>query len=71
MNCASLFDLVTVPFGSNQAPVGTANFIVGLMFLPLRNFLARGDPLKEGRVFYVFAGALLLSAGFLGRLYRG
>ncbi|KAL1732920.1 general substrate transporter [Schizophyllum commune] len=37
------------------------NFIVGLIFLPLRNFLSGGDPEKEGRVFYVFAAVLAAS----------
>ncbi|KAG6332242.1 hypothetical protein ID866_6850, partial [Astraeus odoratus] len=49
----------------------TINFIVGLVFLPLRNLLANGDPLKEGRVFYVFAGALLCSTLCFSRFYRG
>jgi len=31
------------------------NFGVALLFLPLRNYLSGGDPLREGRVFYVFA----------------
>jgi len=39
----------------------TANFLVGLVFLPLRNFLADGEATKEGRVFYVFAVALFCS----------
>ncbi|KAH7927725.1 general substrate transporter [Leucogyrophana mollusca] len=47
------------------------NFVVGLIFLPLRNFLASGDPMKEGRVFYVFAAVLLSSTFVLSRLYRG
>ncbi|KAH7906478.1 general substrate transporter [Hygrophoropsis aurantiaca] len=47
------------------------NFIVGLIFLPLRNLLASGDPTKEGRVFYVFAVVLLSSTFILSRLYRG
>ncbi|KAJ7168129.1 general substrate transporter [Mycena crocata] len=49
----------------------TANFIVGLVFLPLRNFLADGDAAKEGRVFYVFAVALFCSMFSLSRVYRG
>ncbi|KAG0705332.1 general substrate transporter [Suillus ampliporus] len=49
----------------------TANFIVGLIFLPLRNFLANGDPMKEGRVFYVFAAALFCSTLWFSKLYRG
>jgi len=35
-----------------------SNFIVGLVFLPLRNFLEWGNPDNEGRVFYVFAAIL-------------
>ncbi|KAJ7093162.1 general substrate transporter [Mycena epipterygia] len=49
----------------------TANFLVGLVFLPLRNFLADGDATKEGRVFYVFAVALFCSMFSLSRVYRG
>lgn len=51
--------------------VGIANFCVALIFLPLRNALAGGDALKEGRVFYVFAVILFLVAACLGRVYRG
>jgi len=47
-----------------------ANFIVGLVFLPLRNLLASGDAMKEGRVFFVFAAALFVTAGVLFRVYR-
>ncbi|KAI6150920.1 general substrate transporter [Pisolithus tinctorius] len=46
------------------------NFVVGLVFLPLRNFLADGDPMKEGRVFYVFAVALLCSSLAFSKFYR-
>ncbi|KAJ8584458.1 general substrate transporter [Rhizopogon salebrosus TDB-379] len=49
----------------------SVNFIVGLTFLPLRNFLANGDPMKEGRVFYLFAAVLLCSTLCFSRLYRG
>ncbi|KAF8837018.1 general substrate transporter [Paxillus ammoniavirescens] len=49
----------------------TVNFFVGLVFLQLRNFLAHGDPMKEGRVFYVFAAVLLCSTLCFSRLYRG
>ncbi|KAH9946362.1 general substrate transporter [Epithele typhae] len=49
----------------------TANFLVGLVFLPLRNFLADGDPLKEGRVFYVFAAMLTFFTFMLFETYRG
>lgn len=51
--------------------LGIANFIVGLIFLPLRNFLAWGDPLREGRVFYVFAAALAVFSIGLNIVYRG
>ncbi|KAH7889851.1 general substrate transporter [Phlebopus sp. FC_14] len=47
------------------------NFLVGLVFLQLRNFLANGDPMKEGRVFYVFAIVLFCSTTIFSRLYRG
>jgi len=47
------------------------NFVVGLIFLPLRNFLSGGDAMKEGRVFYVFVAVLFLSTFALSRLYRG
>lgn len=49
----------------------SANFIVGLIFLPLRNFLADGEAAKEGRVFYIFAVALFCSMFSLSRVYRG
>ncbi|KAG1882922.1 general substrate transporter [Suillus subluteus] len=49
----------------------SSNFVIGLIFLPLRNFLAKGDPTKEGRVFYLFAAALLCSTLWFSRLYRG
>ncbi|KAJ3482500.1 hypothetical protein NLI96_g6940 [Meripilus lineatus] len=48
-----------------------ANFIVGLVFLPLRNMLAGGDPLKEGRVFYVFSLVMLFCTFVLLKVYRG
>ncbi|KAJ8508546.1 hypothetical protein ONZ45_g9191 [Pleurotus djamor] len=48
-----------------------ANFLVGLVFLPLRNFLSGSSHDKDGRVFYVFALALALSMGALSRLYKG
>ncbi|KAF8275195.1 general substrate transporter [Lactarius quietus] len=47
-----------------------ANFLVGLAFLPLRNKLSGGDPTKEGRVFYVFAGLLFLCSFVFFRGYR-
>ena len=49
---------------------GIINFFVGLIFLQLRNLLAGGDPMKEGRVFYVFAAVLFCSASCFLRLYR-
>jgi hypothetical protein len=39
---------------------GTVNFLVGMGFLPLRNYLADGDARREGRVFYVFGAILLI-----------
>jgi len=48
-----------------------ANFTVGLVFLPLRNFLSGGDPSKEGRVFFVFAAMLFFCVSVLFRAYRG
>lgn len=50
---------------------GIVNFLVGLIFLPLRSLLSNDDPSKEGRVFYVFAAALLAGSIFLFRIYRG
>ncbi|KII88903.1 hypothetical protein PLICRDRAFT_40541 [Plicaturopsis crispa FD-325 SS-3] len=47
------------------------NFIVGLVFLPLRNLLAGGDPYREGIVFYVFAVVLFITTFSLSRVYRG
>ncbi|KAI0670661.1 general substrate transporter [Trametes maxima] len=48
-----------------------ANFLVGLVFLPLRDFLSHGDESKEGRVFYVFAALLAFFTFMLFSLYRG
>lgn len=39
---------------------GITNFIVGIGFLPLRDFLADGEDRGQGRVFYVFAAVLLV-----------
>lgn len=50
---------------------GVANFLVGLVFLPLRNLLSGGDPMKEGRIFYLFAGFLAFFTIVLFRYYRG
>ena len=49
---------------------GLSNFVVGIMFLPLRNALSGGDPHKEGRVFYVFATLLSIGVLSLNRFYR-
>ncbi|KAI0646783.1 general substrate transporter [Trametes meyenii] len=48
-----------------------ANFLVGLVFLPLRDFLSHGDESREGRVFYVFAALLAFFTFMLFSLYRG
>ena len=48
-----------------------ANFIVGLVFLPLRNLLSGGDAGKEGRVFFVFAVVLLIMMSIVRVAYRG
>lgn len=48
-----------------------ANFLVGLVFLPLRNQLSGGDPHKEGRIFYLFAGMLAFCTLVLFKFYRG
>lgn len=49
---------------------GVCNFIVGLSFLPLRNFLSGGETKYEGRVFYLFGSLLLVSYLVLYRLYE-
>jgi hypothetical protein len=46
------------------------NFGVGLMFLPMRNFLSGGDMLKEGRVFYLFVAMFSLSTLVLFKIYK-
>jgi MFS transporter, SP family, solute carrier family 2 (facilitated glucose transporter), member 3 len=58
----------------------TANFLVGVSFLPLRNFLASIGKVKspdaeldntgQGRVFYVFSALLAVIGAYLSRLYR-
>jgi len=48
-----------------------SNFIIGMVFLPLRNLLASGDASKEGRVFYVIAGVFGISFIIFSRVYRG
>jgi len=50
---------------------GITNFEVGVVFLPLRNLLAGGDPLREGKVFYVFAAVLFVFTFALRRVSRG
>ena len=49
---------------------GIFNFIVGLSFPPLRNFLSGGEVDYEGRVFYLFGSLLLVSYLALYRLYE-
>ena len=49
---------------------GVCNFIVGLLFLPLRNILSGGDAQREGRVFYLFGSLLLVAYLVLYRLYE-
>lgn len=56
---------------------GIFNFVVGIVFLPLRNLLAHlGDSdkpreiVQEGRVFYVFTSVLVICGIVLGRMYR-
>ncbi|KIP10323.1 hypothetical protein PHLGIDRAFT_65930 [Phlebiopsis gigantea 11061_1 CR5-6] len=48
-----------------------ANFLVGLVFLPLRDLLAHGDSTKEGRIFYLFATLLGVCTLVLFKFYRG
>jgi SP family facilitated glucose transporter-like MFS transporter 3 len=47
-----------------------ANYTVGQSFLPLRNWLAGGNPDLEGRVFYVFATVFALTIFGFSRTYR-
>ena len=49
---------------------GVCNFIVGVSFLPLRNFLSGGETEYEGRVFYLFGSLLLVTYLVLYRLYE-
>ena len=53
-----------------ESDKGIFNFIVGLSFLPLRNFLSGGEVEYEGRVFYLFGSLLLVSYLALYRLYE-
>lgn len=56
---------------ADVARLGIANFLVGLVFLPLRNQLSGGDPYKEGRIFYLFASMLAFCTLVLFKFYRG
>lgn len=47
------------------------NFVVGLVFLPFRDFLAGGDSSKEGRIFYFFGVAMVICFFGLFKSYRG
>lgn len=49
---------------------GIVNFLVGFLFLPLRNLLSGGDRYLEGRVFYLFGFLFLSSFVVLFRVYR-
>ena len=49
---------------------GICNFMVGFLFLRLRNFLSGGEAEYEGRVFYLFGCLLLVSYLVLYRLYK-
>jgi len=48
-----------------------ANFLVGIGFLPLRNYLAGGETHREGRVFYVFGAVLLVVYILWANVYKG
>ena len=81
LSSAALSANCTTPFSQNDITKhltcvknllsGISNFIVGLVFLPLRNFLEWGDPDREGRVFYVFAAILGTFAIALHFIYKG
>ncbi|KAG8967614.1 hypothetical protein FRC03_009643 [Tulasnella sp. 419] len=63
------------PLSSTALSLGwVTNFVVGVGFLPLRDWLSRpgeGERRKgEGNVFFVFAGAFALCVVILSRLYR-
>ncbi|KAF8197389.1 general substrate transporter [Pholiota molesta] len=47
-----------------------ANFVVGLAFLPIRNFLSGGDMYKEGQVFYAFVVIFSAAAAWLFSVYK-
>ena len=69
LNCKSLhaYNEPCVKFYVN---LGIVNFFVGLIFLPIRNFLSGGDQYKEGLVFYIFVVILALSVFMLFRVYK-
>jgi SP family facilitated glucose transporter-like MFS transporter 3 len=71
LNCVLHSESVILCVCNGLSFLGIVNFFVGLVFLPLRDLLAGGDPEKEGRVFYVFAVVLFASAFVLLRKYRG
>uniref|UniRef100_A0A8H7XKU9 Major facilitator superfamily (MFS) profile domain-containing protein n=1 Tax=Psilocybe cubensis TaxID=181762 RepID=A0A8H7XKU9_PSICU len=48
----------------------STSFLVGLVFLPIRNILSGGDMYKEGRVFYVFGLLFGVASILLFRFYR-
>ncbi|KDQ15044.1 hypothetical protein BOTBODRAFT_32044 [Botryobasidium botryosum FD-172 SS1] len=49
----------------------TTNFIIGVAFLPLRNYLAGPDGESQGSIFYIFSAILLVAGALLAKLYRG
>ncbi|PPQ80356.1 hypothetical protein CVT25_003639 [Psilocybe cyanescens] len=48
----------------------STSFVVGLLFLPIRNLLSGGDMYKEGRVFYVFGLLFCLASILLFKFYK-
>lgn len=70
LNCRHYILTAVAKSLANVELTGITNFFVGLIFLPLRNFLSDGDMLKEGRVFYIFVAALSLPALLLFKIYR-
>ena len=71
LNCMYTPSSSTITDSQSRRGIGVSNFCVALIFLPLRNALAGGDALKEGRVFYVCAAVLFVVAACLSRVYRG
>lgn len=49
---------------------GLVNFLVGFLFLPLRNLLSGGERYLEGRIFYLFGFLFLASYVALFRVYK-